>query len=348
MKVDALIVGQGLAGSQIAWECLRRGLKVLVIDRDEETTSSKVAAGLVTPLAGVRFNLPEGLRERLLFAQKFYWDIEEKTGSRFYYHKRIARIFQNQQEVGAWKKRLENSSDSYEEFYAPLELDKGLFEAPLGGFEMKQGGWLDTECFLETIRQHLLERAAYAINDLKSEELEVLDHGIRWKNVEASFAVFCQGWRGAENHFFDWIPMRPALGDILTVSAPSLASESRIVNKGGWLLPLGKGKFRAGSSYNHHFTAAAPSPEGKEVVLQKLLGMTKQPTEILQHQAGIRPVIKRSQVIMGRHPSKPAICFFNGLGSKGVLNGPWHASRLLDHIVAGKELPAEADLRSNF
>ena len=54
MRTNFLIVGQGLAGSLLAWELLARGKRVFVVDRDEPDTSSKVAAGIVTPITGQR------------------------------------------------------------------------------------------------------------------------------------------------------------------------------------------------------------------------------------------------------------------------------------------------------
>ena len=55
MKVDYIIVGQGLAGSLIAYELLKRNRKILVYDLPEENQSSSVAAGLFNPVTGRRF-----------------------------------------------------------------------------------------------------------------------------------------------------------------------------------------------------------------------------------------------------------------------------------------------------
>ena len=52
MQVDFLIVGQGLAGSLLAKELLRRGRTVHVVDDRWKSSSSQVAAGLMTPLTG--------------------------------------------------------------------------------------------------------------------------------------------------------------------------------------------------------------------------------------------------------------------------------------------------------
>lgn len=347
MKVDTLIVGQGLAGSVLAWRLLRRGQRILVVDRDEEVTSSKVAAGLVTPIAGSRFQVPDDLEERLLSAQQFYFECEEETGSRFFHHRKIARLFRNEKEGENWDKRLA-SSDEITRYHAPLEIDETDFCAPHGGFEMQQGGWLDVPAFLEATRQALLERASYAIARVDSADVRSESGGIRWKNIEADHVVFAEGWRGNQNRFFDWLPLQPTVGDILEVRIPSLSGESRIVNRGGWLLPLGDGRFRAGSTYRHEAEDESPTQEGRELVEEKLKLLTSCPYEVTRHEAAARPVIRRSQVFAGLHPSEERVVLFNGLGSKGVLNAPWFADRLADLLLDGVPLPPENDIRSNL
>ncbi|MEX2578589.1 MAG: FAD-binding oxidoreductase [Verrucomicrobiales bacterium] len=348
MKADVLIVGQGLAGSLLAWQLLRRDQRILVVDRDEAVTSSKVAAGLVTPLAGSRFNLPGGLEERLLHAKQFYWDIEELTGERLFHHRKIARLFRSREEGKLWNERLAKEGESLRRYAGPLSIDRNRFHLPHGGFEMSGGGWLDVPHFLEVTRQRLIESASYAIGRVGSDEVHATGCGIRWKNVEAGSVVFCEGWRGNLNRFFEWLPMNPVLGDILDLRLPELQDEQRIVSKGGWLLPLGGGNFRAGSTYRHDIAEESPSKEAKEEITEKLSSITPLPFEVTNHRAAIRPVIRRSQIFMGTHPARPKIGFFNGLGSKGVLNGPWHAGKLAAHLVEGGPLPESADLQSNL
>jgi len=147
LKIDSLIVGQGLAGSLLALHLLERGQRILVVDRDEANTSSKVAAGLVTPLAGARFNLPAGLETRLDYARAFYWNHEEAGGMTFFHHRRIARLFQSAAERTAWNARLEKERERYARFHEPLAIDTRHFPGSFGGFEMKEGGWLDVPAF---------------------------------------------------------------------------------------------------------------------------------------------------------------------------------------------------------
>lgn len=347
VNTDFLIVGQGLAGSLLAWHLLEAGRRVLVVDRDEDDTSSKVAAGLVTPLAGSRFHLPDGLGERLDYARSFYWRLEERSGRPLFHHRRIIRLFRGEDEARLWRDRLADGHPRYDRFHAPLVLEPGRLHAPFGGFEMKEGGWLDVPAFLEYTRQVLLERASYAIASLNPDDLSVGPSGVQWKNVSAAGVIFCQGWRGAQNRFFDWIPMRPTGGDILDLEIPELAGDPRIVNAGGWLLPLGGSRFRAGATY-HHGAPAPPLEMAREEILAKIAILTPALPRVTGHRRALRPTIRRSQVFVGTHPARPCLAYFNGLGSKGTLNGPWHAKILAGHLLHGTPLPAECDVRVQF
>ncbi len=345
MKVDFLIVGQGLAGSLLAWHLIDAHKRVLVVDFDEAVTSSKVAAGLVTPLTGFRFFLPEDLDRNLNYARRFYWGLEERSGITFYHHSRIARLFANSDEVDQWKHRMETERNRYSPYHAPLTIDPELINAPLGGFEMREAGWLDMPAFLEYTRQSLLERAAYAIGRVDARDLKVTHAEVRWKNVTSASVIFCEGWRGKANPYFDWVPLTPVAGDILELEIPELASETRILSKSGWLIPLGDGRFRAGSTYRRGIEGSALTPAGQEEVLEKVADIARHaPSSILSHQCAVRPTIQHSQVFMGRHGSLPGIAFFNGMGSKGVTNGPWYAHRMSRHLLYGEPLPPEADL----
>lgn len=348
MKADLLIVGQGLAGSLLAWGFLDRGLRILVVDRDEETTSSKVAAGLVTPLSGPRFKLADGFADRLVAAKSFYWNVEEATSTRLFHHRKIARIFTSEKERAFWEKRVADRAEEYQSWHNPLKMDEEIFRMPHGGIEITGGGWLDVPQFLEATRQRLVECASYAIAKVNADDVEIQGNGIRWKNVEARAVVFCEGWRGNQNRFFDWLSMNPAAGEILDLKIPDLESEERIVNRGGWILPVGGKTFRAGSTYRRDISKTSESEPGKAEILEKTAQMIHAEPEVIGIKSAIRPIIRRSQIFMGRHPRYPQIGFFNGMGSKGVLNGPWYAERFIEYLLDDVSLPTESDLCSNL
>lgn len=50
MEADFFIVGQGLAGTLLAYELINRNKKVIVFDDLQNTKASEVAAGLINPV----------------------------------------------------------------------------------------------------------------------------------------------------------------------------------------------------------------------------------------------------------------------------------------------------------
>ncbi|MFN9114214.1 MAG: FAD-binding protein [Bacteroidota bacterium] len=54
MKVDYIIVGQGLAGSLMAYRLWQHQKTLVVIDAGSTHTSSHIAAGMFTPISGKR------------------------------------------------------------------------------------------------------------------------------------------------------------------------------------------------------------------------------------------------------------------------------------------------------
>ena len=55
--VNFLIIGQGLAGSLLAWELHKKGYSVAAVDEGLPNTSSKIAAGMFNPINTKRFTV---------------------------------------------------------------------------------------------------------------------------------------------------------------------------------------------------------------------------------------------------------------------------------------------------
>ncbi|HEY6795843.1 MAG TPA: FAD-dependent oxidoreductase, partial [Kineosporiaceae bacterium] len=56
---DVAVVGAGVIGQSIAWQCARRGLRVLVLDPAPGQGASRVAAGMLAPVAEASFGEQE-------------------------------------------------------------------------------------------------------------------------------------------------------------------------------------------------------------------------------------------------------------------------------------------------
>ena len=334
---DYLIVGQGLAGTVLAWQLIDRGCSVIVLDREDESTSSKVAAGLINPITGRYLTKSWRIDETLPLAFEFYRGIERRTSAAFLHEMPVVRLFKSQQEVERWEKRLGNPG--YAPFYyndPAAWLGSELVDCSFGGFATRQSGYLDTETFLGASREAFRKLGCYQVGD-------------SWEDADARTIVFCQGFEAQRNPLFDWVPFKSAKGEILTleIEAPDLPRD-RIYNRGVWLLPGADGKFRTGSTYSWDPLDSVPTAHARESIESRLRAWLKVPFEVVGQRAAVRPIINASKVLIGRHPARDEIAFFNGLGSKGVSNAPFFAQQLAEHLCGKGKIDPEVDLRKNL
>ena len=149
--------------------------------------------------------------------------------------------------------------------------------------------------------------------------------------VAAKTVIFCQGFGGVGTRLFDFVPFDPAKGEILDVEVPDLGTE-RTLNRGCWLVPV-KGRFRSGATYDREVLDTETTEEAREDLRNRLNAFLKVPFEIVGQKAAVRPIVRGHHPVSGRHPKKPDFAIFNGLASKGVLNGPFFARNLARHLV---------------
>jgi glycine oxidase len=94
------IVGQGLAGTCLAWNFWKRGAPFAIIDR-ENGGSSRVAAGLVNPVTGKNFEPSYRIGDFLPEALEFYAGIEKIIGKTIWHPLPVMRLANSEKE---WSK----------------------------------------------------------------------------------------------------------------------------------------------------------------------------------------------------------------------------------------------------
>jgi len=338
--VEYLIVGQGLAGTALAWELLWRGREVLVVDPGEAVTSSRIAAGLVTPITGQRLALGWRVDDMLAAARPFYARLEEELGALHFHPRTIRRIFRSPEEAALWEKRR------HEPLRQPHLARALVPEAgPFGGCEF-HGAHLDCPGYLSASRREFLRRGCLLERRLEPEEAAA------WP---ATRVIFCQGFDASRNPFFAWIPWRAAKGEILTVRTSGL-DPNTILSAGQWIVPLeeppppdpsGRRTARTGSTYDWDTLDTVPTAAARTQLERGLASLHDAPFEVIAHQAAVRPIIRESRAVIGLHPVRENLGFFNALGSKGSLHAPFFARQLAGHLVEGTPLEEASDLRRN-
>ena len=343
-----LIVGGGLAGVAMAWQFWFRGVPFLVVDPDLPETTSRIAAGLVTPITGQRLKVSWRLDEFLPGAKAFYQRVEELLGQKFFHQSPMIRLLLNARERHFWEQRRREPETLQ---WAGLGLegqplvDPAVFHQELGGFGQKEAAWLDTAAYLDACRAFFLRHEAWRTGTVSEGDLHLGSTEVHWRDEVFSAVVLCRG--ADERHgarFFPWLQWDCARGALCDVRAGSI-QETRLVQRGGWLQPRGPGFFRAGSTYEFDFTRSLE--ESREEVRVKLQALLKVPVEITATQAAIRPIVKRQQLIVGRHPVHERVLLLNGLGSKGVLRAPFFSRMLTAHLLDAQPIEAGVDVRAN-
>lgn len=69
------------------------------------------------------------------------------------------------------------------------------------------------------------------------------------------------------------------------------------------------------------------------------------PFEIVDHIASVRPANMERRPFVGLHPKFSAVVILNGMGAKGCSLAPFFAKQLADHLVEGKLIYADADVK---
>lgn len=345
--LDTLIIGQGLAGSLLAWELRERGERILVLDDGHQSAASTAAAGLLNPVTGQRLVKTAGVDECLPFARERYRELERRLGRALLFEKPMWRLFRHPREQEAWRKRSEDPA--YRGYLGEALTAAALqppFVAPEGGFVQQQTGFLDTNALMAGIREQLSAGGHYRRQSVDYNAIEPLGDRVRVGEHLCRRVIFCEGYKAQHNPWFDWLPFQPAKGEILSIQIDTPLPDA-IINAGKWLMPRGGNDYRLGATYDRERLDEQPTEEGVKELLDALPRLLAPVPEyrVIERRAGVRPNTLDKQPFIGLHPKWPQLGIFNGFGSKGSLLIPWHAKRFAVALHGGNALPAEVAIR---
>lgn len=343
-KVDYIIVGQGLAGSAVAAQFLKRGRRVLVFDSPEKNNSTHVAAGLFNPITGVKLVRTWMADILFKYLHSFYQETEKVTGSNFFYPKGIYRPFTSIREQNEWMGSSEDGN--LQPFIKDVRTSRMLPDEvndPFGGIVVAQGGYVNTTEYIGAIRKWIIDRGVYETDHFDENQLTTEDGGsVAYKNYKANGIIFCHGVRSLESRFFKWVPILPLKGETLTIKATF--PEDLIVNRGVYIVPCGKDLWRIGSTYKRGAVIRDISPEARQELKEKLDALIMSPYDIVGQNYGIRPTTHDRRPVLGRHPKFKTIYIFNGLGTKGISLSPYFSEVLVNHIENGTIINEQVDI----
>ncbi|WP_234733139.1 NAD(P)/FAD-dependent oxidoreductase [Tellurirhabdus bombi] len=348
MSADYLIVGQGVAGSVLAWRLHQQGKTVQIVGNPNGPAASLAAAGIFNPLTGKKLVRTWKADQLFPFLHQFYTELETALGASFMHHTAIYRPYRSIEEQNSYLAQTADpviepfvAAHSNDEDYAPF------IKNPYGGLTVTQAGWIDTKALLTAVRAYFIEKGQFVEATFQYDQLKVDAEGVEWNGQRFRKVIFCEGPEGNKNPFFDWLPYNPVKGQVLDVEIEGYSVQN-IVNQGIFILPYAENKCRVGATYTWHDLDWETTEDGKQFLEVKLRDLLTVPYRIIGQRAGIRPATKDRRPLIGLHPEHPAVAIFNGLGTKGVSLAPFFADQFADYLEGRKELELAANISRHF
>ena len=328
-SADVIIVGQGLAGTTLAWHLLERGLNILILDAKLASASS-VAAGLVTPVTGQALRCAPGFARDLRRAAAFYKGIEALVKHRLWYEQEALRVAQTPKQHARLLDRVNSGAPGLGPSATPPAPTLGNI---LGYAAMPDAARLDVPAYIECSAREFATHDIVRPVRINPAEVVVASNHVEAAGLRARHLVWCGGFHDHDNPWLPDLALSPAKGEIIELQAHDHDArdfESRVVHCAGhWLVP-GKepGAMSIGATYDHQDLTPAPTAGGRNALVARAEELLSVPFSVTDHLAGIRPVSADRKPVVGRHPVHKRILVLNGLGSKGVLWAPREAERV--------------------
>jgi hypothetical protein len=316
----------------------------MVIDKPDLSTCSRVAAGIWNPVVFKRLTKSWMIDDLLPEMMSFYRFCEKEMNAELITERNIIKFFSEEHEAELWWRKAQGELKGYLDQNIETFSIKGVRSSGLGFSKVLRSGNLNIPVFLNKTRERLERENSFTNEEFDFGQLKCGDK-VSYKEFVADKIIFSEGYKIKDNPFFNYIPFKPAKGEVLTIECDALQIGKDIINKNMFVMPLENHIFKAGATYNweqqddHITTTARMELDSK---LQKLLDL---PYRVLSQDAGVRPSVIDRRPVVGRHPAHESVYVFNGMGTKGVMLAPYFAKQLANHLSGNGILNPEADVQ---
>lgn len=323
-KKSILVVGAGLSGICVSLQLQKNNCAVTLVDNGVNF-SSRVAVGMINPLVFRRMTKSWRVDDFLPYLKTFYSTIEKQTDSHFFFPVPIRRLFSSEQERDFWLKK--EKREDFQPYMNKVSSEDYAYDQgknPFGSGRVNETFFLDTELFYKkTItyieQKGIILREEFDFNSLKDNNY----NGVKYDEI-----IFCQGYLNKDNSYFNYLPIDPTKGQVITIKSKSLPEDVSL-NRKCFILPKGEQKFKVGSTYEWHNTTTHITEESKLHILENLSYIIDEKVEVIEQIAGVRPTVKDRRPVIGTHPEYKNYHIFNGLGAKGYMLAPLLSKDLL-------------------
>ena len=161
--------------------------------------------------------------------------------------------------------------------------------------------------FLTRARRFFSQKGVLKSTLFSYDQIDFLDHAVRWQGEEARYVVFCQGAQLQDNPFFKSLSFRPSCGDVLTLSSDSLPDTFNLSFE-KWLVPIGQHRFKFGATFDWEPFDMKNRARFCQLLLDYLKDYVCADVTVLSSHVARRCALQDGKPLCGRHPSLSSVC----------------------------------------
>ena len=346
--IDYIIIGAGIAGTSLALELHKRNQKLLIIDQFKENSSSRVAAGMLSPIVPRNVQKTWKCFEIFPNVYDYYREWENTLNEKFIYQIPGLQIHKNPSHTRNWRKRSKERGFDILLKDIPVEENNYPVELPYGGSLNLLSGRLDVQKFMDSAHEYLKSKGHIFKNELFN-YTHVIERPnyVEYDNYRVKGIIFCEGYGVRKNPWYSIIPLNPSSGDLFTYEIKGL-DPSYIYKMKEWIIPTGNDQWLAGSTYHFENDDESIYQDDAEKMLQQFKEWVKQPISIINHKKGVRPTVHGRRPFLGSRNDHPRLFVYNGLGSKGSSLVSYFSPKYAEHLTKGIEIIEDVDVNRLF
>jgi glycine oxidase len=355
---DVIVVGAGIIGCSVARELARRGLRVLVLDRQEPgQEASWAAAGMLTPAAESSEALPmvPFANASMALYPEFIEQIEQSSGMTAGYRRDGAlEVFFGdgaEEHRREWLSRL-NAAGFHPQALGAAEMrrmEPALADDAAAGAYLAEEGSVDNRLLTKAVAR-AAEREGVGFR-ADAEVTRVLYSGGRASGAEtarerfsAANVLMAAGCFTAQIEGMErYAPTIPARGQMAALR-PATALVRHVVRGPSYLVPRNDGRLLVGATVEHAGFEKVTTPAGIGRLLTDAVRMMPAlaAAPIVETWCGLRPDTPDHLPILGPCDIE-GLWFATGHFRNGILLAPATARAMSEWIVEGKTaLPVES------
>lgn len=321
---DVLIVGQGLAGTLLAWECERAGLDFAIADQGHATAATMAAAGIINPVTGRRLVKTWRIETLLPRARAAYQEFGDALGVAVWRELRVRRLFADEVERAAFVRKAQTGE------LAPFVVESG----DVDGFWIEQAARVDLGRLLVAARQRWLTQGR-----LQERRADVAAETSRHRWV-----IDCTGLAGARSASSAFAPWEFSKGEVLQLKVDGL-DPGVVLNRRHWVMPAGGDAAWVGATHEPGVVASEPTAAGRQTLERSAAEVLGRAFQVTGQRAGVRVTVADKLPVNGPIAAVPGVGVINGLGGKGALWAPLLAAEWGRFLRGGKGIDPKLDVK---